>query len=160
MGRLAALGSGGRRLVRRWGTAALLLLAVALPLGVQDPYLMDIAVMALIYMTVAVGLNVVVGYAGLLDLGHAAYFAVGAYTAALLTQRAGLSFTLALPASGAVAMALGSLIGLLVLRLRRDYLAIVTLGFGEITRITATNLDAARTSWRRAASPCRAPLAS
>ncbi|WP_437899873.1 branched-chain amino acid ABC transporter permease [Sorangium sp. So ce124] len=142
MGRLAALGSGTGRLARRWGAAALLLLAVALPLGVQDPYFMDIAVMALIYMTVAVGLNVVVGYAGLLDLGHAAYFAVGAYTAALLTQRAGLSFTLALPASGAVAMALGSLIGLLVLRLRRDYLAIVTLGFGEITRITATNLDA------------------
>ncbi|KYF75852.1 branched-chain amino acid ABC transporter permease [Sorangium cellulosum] len=141
MKRISRLGSGDGQLLRRWARAALLLLAAALPLGVQDPYLLDLAVTALIYMTVAVGLNVVVGYAGLLDLGHAAYFAIGAYTAALLTQRAGLSFSLALPASGVVAMALGSLIGLLVLRLRHDYLAIVTLGFGEITRTTAANLD-------------------
>ena len=135
------LGARQTPLLRRWGGGAAVLLAIALPLGVEDPYLMDLAVTALIYMTVTVGLNVVVGFAGLLDLGHAAYFAIGAYTAALLTQRAGLCFSLALPASGVVAMTLGSLIGLLVLRLRRDYLAIVTLGFGEITRITATNLD-------------------
>lgn len=130
-----------RRLARRVALAALLFGAIALPIAARDPYLLNVATDALLYMSLAVGLNVVVGYAGLLDLGHAAHFAIGAYTAAIVTQRLGLPFSLALPLSGAVALAVGSALGFIALRLRSDYLAIVTLGFGEITRITATNLD-------------------
>jgi branched-chain amino acid transport system permease protein len=83
----------------------------------------------------------VVGYAGLLDLGYAAFFAIGAYVAAYLMTTANWSFWLVLPLGAALAAVFGVIIGAPTLRLRSDYLAIVTLGFGEITRITATNLD-------------------
>ncbi|HEY3364038.1 MAG TPA: branched-chain amino acid ABC transporter permease [Symbiobacteriaceae bacterium] len=123
--------------------ALVLLLAMAfvMPLSVQSPYVMDVGLQILFYTTLALGLNVVVGYAGLLDLGYAAYFAVGAYTVGILTQKFHFSFWVAMPLGGALAMLLGSLIGFTVLRLRSDYLALVTLGFGEIIRITANNLD-------------------
>jgi branched-chain amino acid transport system permease protein len=117
------------------------LAAIVMPLVTDSPYLMDVGIQILFFVTLALGLNVVVGYAGLLDLGYAAYFAVGAYSAGILTQRLHLSFWLALLVGGVVAMLLGLAIAATVLRLRSDYLAIVTLGFCEIIRITANNLQ-------------------
>ncbi|HYG57800.1 MAG TPA: branched-chain amino acid ABC transporter permease, partial [Symbiobacteriaceae bacterium] len=113
--------------------ASLLVVAVTmlLPMLTGSPYVMDVGIQILFFVTLALGLNVVVGYAGLLDLGYAAYFAVGSYAAGILTQRMGLSFWLALVVAGVAAMLLGLVIGGTVLRLRSDYLAIVTLGFGE-----------------------------
>jgi len=99
-----------------------------------------------IYALVAVGLNVVVGYAGLLDLGYVAFFAVGSYTAAMLTSPDSpymhIPYLWTLPAAMAVAMFFGVVLGIPTLRLRGDYLAIVTLGFGEIVRILATIIPA------------------
>lgn len=93
-----------------------------------------------LYMVVALGLNIVVGFLGMLDLGFAAFYAIGAYSMALLSM-SGMNFWLALPASILIAMILRALLGTPVLRLRGDYLAIVTLGFGEITRIVLNNWD-------------------
>ncbi|HMK10377.1 MAG TPA: branched-chain amino acid ABC transporter permease [Acidimicrobiales bacterium] len=95
-----------------------------------------------LYVLAALGLNIVVGYAGLLDLGYVAFYAIGAYTIAVLTSAHGsLSFWVALPFAVAAAMFAGLLLGTPTLRLRGDYLAIVTLGFGEIIRITANNIE-------------------
>jgi branched-chain amino acid transport system permease protein len=94
------------------------------------------------YVLVAVGLNIVVGQAGLLDLGYVAFFAIGAYTTAVLGSAHGsIPWLVTVPIAIAVAMTAGVLLGLPTLRLRGDYLAIVTLGFGEIIRITANNSD-------------------
>jgi branched-chain amino acid transport system permease protein len=101
----------------------------------------DVMTLALIYVMLGLGLNIVVGFAGLLVLGYAAFYAVGAYTYALLAQHFGLSFWLCLPVAGALAALTGFLLGLPVLRLRGDYLTIVTLGFGEITRLLLNNLN-------------------
>ena len=99
-----------------------------------------------IYALVAVGLNIVIGYAGLLDLGYIAFFAVGSYTAAMLTSPDSafikIPYLWTLPVAIAVSMFVGVLLGLPTLRLRGDYLAIVTLGFGEIVRILATIIPA------------------
>ena len=95
-----------------------------------------------IYGLVALGLNVVVGWCGLLDLGYVGFYAVGAYTAAVLSsQHAHLSWLACVPIAIAVSMAFGVVLGAPTLRLRGDYLAIVTLGFGEIIRIVAINTD-------------------
>jgi branched-chain amino acid transport system permease protein len=99
----------------------------------------DLATLVLIYVILALGLNVVVGLAGLLDLGYVAFYAVGAYTFALLSQYYGISFWMALPLGALLAGLFGLLLGFPVLRLRGDYLAIVTLGFGEIIRILLNN---------------------
>jgi branched-chain amino acid transport system permease protein len=107
---------------------------------VFGPYGTVILTNALLYVLLALGLNIVVGYAGLLDLGFAAFFAVGAYTVGIATLTFGLSFWLALPLAVLFAIIAGVVIGAPTLRLRSDYLAIVTLGFGEIVRITARNL--------------------
>jgi len=101
----------------------------------------DIATLALIYVMLGLGLNIVVGFAGLLDLGYVAFYAVGAYSYALLAQYFGLSFWTCLPVCVALAALTGCLLGFPVLRLRGDYLAIVTLGFGEIIRLLLNNLD-------------------
>ena len=101
----------------------------------------DIATLALIYVMLGLGLNIVVGFAGLLDLGYVAFYAVGAYSYALLTDYFGLSFWTCLPIAGLLAAAFGCALGFPVLRLRGDYLAIVTLGFGEIIRLLLNNLD-------------------
>ena len=93
----------------------------------------------LIYVMLGWGLNIVVGLAGLLDLGYVAFYAVGAYSYALLAQDFGFSFWLCLPLAGIFAAGSGVLLGFPVLRLRGDYLAIVTLGFGEIIRIVLIN---------------------
>jgi branched-chain amino acid transport system permease protein len=114
--------------------------AVVLPfLPFSSRYLIDLGTTVLIYVMLGWGLNVVVGLAGLLDLGYVAFYAVGAYTFALLARDLGLSFWQALPFSGLVAASFGVILGFPVLRLRGDYLAIVTLGFGEIIRIVLLN---------------------
>jgi branched-chain amino acid transport system permease protein len=114
--------------------------ALALPLmPFSSRYLVDLATSVLIYIMLGWGLNIVVGLAGLLNLGYAAFYAVGAYSFALFAQGFDLSFWEALPIAGLLAAVAGILLGLPVLRLRGDYLAIVTLGFGEIVRIVLIN---------------------
>jgi branched-chain amino acid transport system permease protein len=114
--------------------------AVVLPfLPFSSRYLIDLGTTVLIYVMLGWGLNVVVGLAGLLDLGYVAFYAVGAYTFALLARDLGFSFWEALPFSGLIAASFGVILGFPVLRLRGDYLAIVTLGFGEIIRIVLLN---------------------
>jgi len=96
----------------------------------------------IIFVLVALGLNVVVGLAGLLDLGYVGFYAVGAYVTAILTSEHGnLPWLLSLPIAVVVSMLFGVVLGAPTLRLRGDYLAIVTLGFGEIIRLTAKNMD-------------------
>lgn len=100
----------------------------------------DLATLVLIYIMLGLGLNIVVGLAGLLDLGYVGFYAVGAYTYALLAMYFGLGFWTGLLVAGAMAALFGFLLGFPVLRLRGDYLAIVTLGFGEIIRILLNNM--------------------
>ena len=99
----------------------------------------NFGVQILIYVMLGWGLNIVVGLAGLLDLGYVAFYAVGAYSYALLAKNFGLSFWILLPLSGILAAFWGMLLGFPVLRLRGDYLAIVTLAFGEIIRLVLIN---------------------
>lgn len=100
----------------------------------------DIATLVLIYVMLGLGLNIVVGFAGLLDLGFVGFYATGAYTYALLYHWAGWGFWQALPFAGLMSAFFGFILGFPVLRLRGDYLAIVTLGFGEIIRLLLINL--------------------
>ncbi|HYL33229.1 MAG TPA: high-affinity branched-chain amino acid ABC transporter permease LivM [Stellaceae bacterium] len=119
---------------------AMILFAVLLPISpLGSRRTIDLATLALIYVILGWGLNIVVGLAGLLDLGYVAFYAVGAYSFALAAQWYGLTFWEMLPIAGLIASAAGFLLGLPVLRLRGDYLAIVTLGFGEIVRIVLNN---------------------
>jgi branched-chain amino acid transport system permease protein len=119
---------------------ALLAFALATPfLFYDNRYLLDLGIMVLTYVMLGWGLNIVVGLAGLLDLGYVAFYAVGAYSYALLAQYFGWSFWLCLPVAGILAAFWGILLGFPVLRLRGDYLAIVTLAFGEIIRIVLLN---------------------
>ena len=99
----------------------------------------NFGVQILIYVMLGWGLNIVVGLAGLLDLGYVAFYAVGAYSYALLAKTFGLSFWILLPLAGCLAAFWGILLGFPVLRLRGDYLAIVTLAFGEIIRLVLIN---------------------
>jgi branched-chain amino acid transport system permease protein len=118
----------------------LLLFAIALPfLPFSNRYVIDTATSVLIYVMLGWGLNIVVGLAGLLDLGYVAFYAVGAYSYALLATHFGWSFWACLPLAGLFAALAGILLGFPVLRLRGDYLAIVTLGFGEIIRLILLN---------------------
>lgn len=119
---------------------ALLLMAVSWPFF-AGRNAVDIATLAMIYVMLGLGLNIVVGFAGLLDLGFVGFYAIGAYTYALLFHWAGWSFWEALPLAGAAAALFGYVLGFPVLRLRGDYLAIVTLGFGEIIRLLLINLN-------------------
>lgn len=119
---------------------ALLGLSLALPMVWSgNRYVVDTATTVLIYVMLGWGLNVVVGLAGLLDLGYVAFYAVGAYSYALLSTQFGWGFWEALPVAGAAAATFGLLLGWPTLRLRGDYLAIVTMGFGEIIRIILVN---------------------
>jgi branched-chain amino acid transport system permease protein len=124
---------------------ALFAFAVVLPFffttffpGQQRQYI-DLAILIMTYIMLGWGLNIVVGLAGLLDLGYVAFYAVGAYSFALLAEYFGLGFWLALPLAGILAAFWGIILGFPVLRLRGDYLAIVTLAFGEIIRIVLLN---------------------
>jgi branched-chain amino acid transport system permease protein len=105
-------------------------------------YVDNFGIQILIYVMLAWGLNIVVGLAGLLDLGYVAFYAVGAYSYALLSEHFGLSFWLLLPMAGILAAFWGVILGFPVLRLRGDYLAIVTLAFGEIIRLVLINWTA------------------
>ncbi len=122
----------------RYVTPALLLFAVALPL-IVGRYGIDVGILVMTYVMLGWGLNIVVGLAGLLDLGYVAFYAVGAYSYALLAQTFGLGFWTCLPLAGILAALWGVLLGFPVLRLRGDYLAIVTLAFGEIIRVVLLN---------------------
>jgi branched-chain amino acid transport system permease protein len=114
--------------------------AFALPfVFLNNSYVMKSLLLAMIYVLLGLGLNIVVGLAGLLDLGFVAFYAVGAYFLALGAQHWGLGFWGALVLSPLLAAALGGLLGFTVLRTHGDYLAIVTLGFGEIIRLVLTN---------------------
>jgi branched-chain amino acid transport system permease protein len=125
--------------VRHKGIVLLVLIALVWPFFGNRAQV-DLATLVLIYVMLGLGLNIVVGFAGLLDLGYVGFYAVGAYTYALLYHWAGWSFWEALPLAGAMAGLFGFLLGFPVLRLRGDYLAIVTLGFGEIIRLMLINL--------------------
>jgi branched-chain amino acid transport system permease protein len=121
---------------------AILLIAVAILLPFMpfaDRRLVDVATLVLTYIMLGWGLNIVVGLAGLLDLGYVAFYAVGAYSYAMLSVNYGVSFWFALPIAGTLAALFGVLLGFPVLRLRGDYLAIVTLGFGEMIRVIIIN---------------------
>ena len=132
------LGSA-QSVLTRYGPIVVLLVALAFPYG-ANTYWVDVGIGILTFAMLGLGLNLVVGYAGLLDLGYAAFYAIGAYTTALLSTVVHMSFWETLPFAVALSALAGVLIGYPTLRLRSDYLAIVTLGFGEIVQITATNL--------------------
>jgi branched-chain amino acid transport system permease protein len=118
----------------------LLVVAIALPfLPFSNRQIIDVATLVLTYVMLGWGLNIVVGLAGLLDLGYVAFYAVGAYSYALFAQDMNLGFWACLPFAGLMSATAGVMLGFPVLRLRGDYLAIVTLGFGEMIRIILTN---------------------
>src|SRR3954462_4060359 len=126
----------------QWGAYALICLVVGvLPYFLQMSrlaFLIRLGGVAGLYMLLALGLNLVVGFVGLLDLGFMAFYAIGAYTAALLAIQH-VSFPLCLLAAVVVACAVRVAVGFPALRLRGDYLAMVTLGFGEVVRLVLTN---------------------
>ena len=129
---------GSRPLLPTALAAAAVAVAIVLPLF-GSSYLIDVGTLVLVYVMLGLGLNVVVGFAGLLDLGYAAFFAIGAYTTAYFMVNNHMSFWLTLPIAACFTAVSGVIIGGPTLRMRSDYLAIVTLGFGEIVRIAATN---------------------
>jgi branched-chain amino acid transport system permease protein len=143
----SALAPSPARRLTGWATPAFIGLALVFPAvaglasgGLSDArYWIDLGILILTYVMLGWGLNIVVGLAGLLDLGYVAFYAVGAYTYALLSTTFGLSFWVCLPAAGLLAALWGVLLGFPVLRLRGDYLAIVTLAFGEIIRLVLIN---------------------
>ncbi len=129
-------------------TALVILLFYALPI-IEPPFISTsgtdfggVLFVVALYVLVAVGLNVVIGYAGLLDLGYVGFYAIGAYVAGVvMAQHASLPWLLSLPLSVVITMVAGILLGWPTLRVRGDYLAIVTLGFGEIVRLTLVNSE-------------------
>ncbi len=133
------VGAAVQRGARFFGPA-LILMAAALPfLPFADRRLLDIGILVVTYIMLGWGLNIVVGLAGLLDLGYVAFYAVGAYSYALLAEHLGMGFWVCLPFAGLMAASAGVILGFPVLGLRGDYLAIVTLGFGEMIRIILLN---------------------
>ncbi|MBR1129815.1 high-affinity branched-chain amino acid ABC transporter permease LivM [Bradyrhizobium iriomotense] len=130
----------GMSFVGRYLAPALLIFTLLVPVFFYNQrYILDLAILVLTYVMLGWGLNVVVGLAGLLDLGYVAFYAVGAYSYALLATNFGWSFWVCLPLAGILAAFWGVLLGFPVLRLRGDYLAIVTLAFGEIIRLVIIN---------------------
>jgi branched-chain amino acid transport system permease protein len=121
------------------GPGMLIFALIAPILFYSNRYYLDLGILVLTYVMLGWGLNIVVGLAGLLDLGYVAFYAVGAYSYALMAQHTGLSFWVCLPVAGILAAFWGVLLGFPVLRLRGDYLAIVTLAFGEIIRLVLVN---------------------
>ncbi len=126
--------------VRKWlGPALVLALLVLLPRFIQDRYHLHIIVMMGIFTILTLSWNLLAGYTGQLNLGHAAFFGIGAYTSALLAMKTGLSPWLGLPAGALAASFFGFLLGFPSLRLSGPYLAITTIGFSEILRLVAIN---------------------
>src|SRR3974390_1540180 len=145
--RPVAAPSAARNWMRKWFVSFSIAFVVAYP-GIvvllegfagAVKWIDNFGIQILIYVMLGWGLNIVVGLAGLLDLGYVAFYAVGAYSYALLAKTFGLSFWMLLPLSGILAAFWGMLLGFPVLRLRGDYLAIVTLAFGEIIRLVLIN---------------------
>ncbi|CAI1548425.1 high-affinity branched-chain amino acid ABC transporter permease LivM [Serratia fonticola] len=128
----------GARTSLRWILPLLAVLALLFPF-MATKYLLTVAILGLIYVLLGLGLNIVVGLAGLLDLGYVAFYAIGAYGLALGYQYLGLGFWAMLPLGALMAALAGALLGFPVLRMHGDYLAIVTLGFGEIIRLVLNN---------------------
>lgn len=122
----------------RWFLPLMAAIALLFPF-VATKYLLTVAILGLIYVLLGLGLNIVVGLAGLLDLGYVAFYAIGAYGLALGYQYLGLGFWAMLPLGALMAALAGALLGFPVLRMHGDYLAIVTLGFGEIIRLVLNN---------------------
>lgn len=122
----------------RWIIPLIIVLAIIVPF-VSNSYLLGVVILGLIYVLLGLGLNIVVGLAGLLDLGYVAFYAIGAYGLALGYQYLGLGFWTVLPLAAITAGLAGCILGFPVLRLHGDYLAIVTLGFGEIIRLVLNN---------------------
>jgi branched-chain amino acid transport system permease protein len=126
---------------RRLAVSAILAAAILIPFGASN-YMVEVLTIAILYAILATALNITVGLTGVLVLGFIGFYAVGAYTTGILTAKFSLcGFWLALPLSGLTAMICGILLGIPALRLKGDYLAIVTLGFGEIVRIFLNNLN-------------------
>jgi branched-chain amino acid transport system permease protein len=121
-------------------TLLMSVIVMSLPLYGHD-YLIDIAALSGIYIILAQGLNIVVGFTGLLNLGFVAFYAIGAYSYALLNTKLGMGFWASLPLSVMLVTLSGFILAIPALRLRGDYLAIVTLGFGEIVRLVLNNWD-------------------
>jgi len=144
---VAATASAWRGFVGKWFVPFAIGFAVAYPMiiiatagfGGALKWVDNFGIQVLIYIMLGWGLNIVVGLAGLLDLGYVAFYAVGAYAYALLAKEFGFSFWILLPLAGVMSSFWGILLGFPVLRLRGDYLAIVTLAFGEIVRIVLIN---------------------
>ena len=141
--RQAAMSDKQKKQTRRGLTIGGVVLLLILPL-ILGTYLTEVVDNVGLFILMGLGLNIVVGFAGLLDLGYVAFFAIGAYVVGILTSAGGLgianmSFWLALPIAVVVAVMAGMTLGMPVLRMRGDYLAIVTLGFGEIIRVLATS---------------------
>ncbi len=124
----------------KWYVKLLIVFAsLMIPLVIPSNYAMRVIIYIALYIVLALGLNVVMGFAGLLNIGHAAFYAVGAYTTAILMVKYGMSFWLTIPVGMFFGIILGIMLGLPTLRVRDDYLAIVTLGFGQIVYIIANN---------------------
>jgi branched-chain amino acid transport system permease protein len=139
--RIAGLPKGGQISLRVVTIALIAFVALGLP-QVSGPFIAQVIVTVALFILMGLGLNITLGFAGLLDLGFVAFYAVGAYTVGLLTSYGPfglqhLSFWVAVPIAVLVAMAFGAVLGLPVLGVRGDYLAIATLGFGEIVRLLA-----------------------
>jgi branched-chain amino acid transport system permease protein len=126
------------RIPKVFTIGGLLAVAFVFPL-LANNYMIDVGITCLIYVALGLGLNIVVGLCGLLDLGYIAFYAVGAYTYSLLNLTFGLNFWAALPVGIVLGMICGCIIGYPTLKMRGDYLAIVTLGFGEIIRLVLNN---------------------
>jgi branched-chain amino acid transport system permease protein len=121
-----------------WVIPLLIVIAIIFPIF-ANKYLLTVVILGLIYVLLGLGLNIVVGLAGLLDLGYVAFYAIGAYGLALGYHYLGLGFWTVLPLAAITAALAGCILGFPVLRMHGDYLAIVTLGFGEIIRLVLTN---------------------
>ena len=122
----------------RWIIPLLIVIAIVFPFF-ANKYVLTVVILGLIYVLLGLGLNIVVGLAGLLDLGYVAFYAIGAYGLALGYQYLGLGFWSVLPLAAIAAALAGCILGFPVLRMHGDYLAIVTLGFGEIIRLVLNN---------------------
>jgi len=120
-----------------WGGA--LAAALLLPAVLRSEYVLNIAVLAGIYVILAASLNITNGYTGLFSFGHAAFYGIGAYTAAILATRLGWGFALTLPAAGVAAALVGAALALITVRLSGIFLALVTIGFQEITFLVTLN---------------------
>ncbi|MGF7057957.1 branched-chain amino acid ABC transporter permease [Brassicibacter mesophilus] len=117
------------------------LVQLLINIGIIDSYIQLNIILIGINIILAVGLNLITGFTGQFSLGHAAFMSIGAYTSAILTAKLGQPFIVAIAVAGVIAALAGVLIGIPTLRLKGDYLAIATLGFGEIIRIIALNID-------------------